>query len=78
MPIPTAVAIELSDDERGLLESWTRRRTSAQALALRARIVLAAADGLSNVEIADRLGISRPTVAKWRGRFAVSAADDHR
>ena len=75
MPIPTAVAIELSDEERGLLETWTRRRTSAQALALRARIVLAAADGLSNVEIADRLGVSRPTAAKWRGRFAERRLD---
>jgi transposase len=75
MPIPTAVAIELSDEERGVLESWTRRRTSAQALALRARIVLAAADGLSNVEIADRLGVSRPTVTKWRGRFAERRLD---
>lgn len=75
MPIPTAVAIELSDDERGLLESWTRRRTSAQALALRARIVLAAADGLSNVEIADRLGVSRATVSKWRLRFGERRLD---
>ena len=70
MPIPTAVAIELSEDERARLESWTRRATTAQALALRSRIVLAAADGLSNGEIAERLGVSRPTVTKWRRRFA--------
>jgi transposase len=69
MPTPTAVAIELLDDERARLESWARRRTTAQALALRSRIVLAAADGLSNSEIAERLGISRPTVTKWRNRF---------
>jgi hypothetical protein len=56
MPIPTAVSIELTDDERSVLESWTRRRTSAQALALRARIVLMAAEGLwSNGEIAEAL-----------------------
>src|SRR5207302_9161326 len=69
MPTPTAVAIELSDDERARLESWSRRRTTAQALALRARIVLAAADGLSNSEIAEQAGISRPTVTKGRNRF---------
>ena len=70
MPIPTAVPVELTDDERARLESWSRRRATAQALALRARIVLAAADGLSNVEIAEQLGVSRPTVTKWRNRFA--------
>ena len=51
-----------------MLEGWTRRRTSAQALALRARIVLMASEGLwSNGEIADALAVSRPTVTKWRG-----------
>jgi transposase len=70
MPTPIAVAIELSEDERERLESWSRRRTTAQALALRSRIVLAAADGLSNCEVAERLGVSRPTVTKWRRRFA--------
>jgi transposase len=72
MPTPIAVAIELSDDERARLESWSRRRTTAQALALRSRIVLAAAEGLSNLEIAAQLGITRPTVTKWRNRFAKS------
>ncbi|MGZ6576106.1 MAG: IS630 family transposase [Solirubrobacteraceae bacterium] len=72
MPIPTAVLIELTDEERAVLESFTRRHTTAQALALRARIVLAAADGLTNGEIAEQLGLSRPTVTKWRGRFARS------
>ena len=71
MPIPTAVLIELTGDERSVLESWTRRHTSAQALALRARIVLMASEGLwSNGEIAEALGVSRPTVTKWRNRFA--------
>jgi transposase len=72
MPIPTAVAIELSEDERARLEAWSRRRTTAQALALRSRIVLAAADGLSNSEIAERERVSRQTVTKWRARFAES------
>src|SRR4051794_241824 len=70
MPTPTAAAVELSDEERGRLEAWSRRRTTAQALALRSRIVLAAADGAANWEIAEQLGISRPTVTKWRNRFA--------
>lgn len=70
MPTPTAVAIGLTDEERERLEAWSRRRKTAQALALRSRIVLAAADGAVNYEIAERLGVSRPTVTKWRNRFA--------
>jgi transposase len=70
MPTPTAVVIELTDEERGRLEAWSRRRKTSQALALRSRIVLAAADGAANYEIAEQLGISRPTVTKWRNRFA--------
>jgi transposase len=75
MPSSVAVAIGLSDEERGRLEGWARRRTSAQALALRSRIVLLAAQGLSNTEIARRLGISRPPVTKWRSRFAEHRLD---
>ena len=70
MPTPTAVQITLSDEERSVLEAWTRRRTTAQALALRARIVLAAAGQLTNREIAVVEGVSPPTVTKWRNRFA--------
>ena len=70
MPIPDAVLIELSEPERAQLESWARRRTSAQALALRCRVVLLAAEGLNNSEIARRLGVHRPMVRKWRSRFA--------
>jgi hypothetical protein len=75
MPIPVAVAIELSDDERARLESWARRRTSAQALALRSRIVLLAAEGLKNTEIAQRLGVDHATARKWRSRFAEQRLD---
>jgi transposase len=75
MPIATPVSIELTDDERAQLESWARRRTSAQALALRSRIVLFAADGLNNTEIAERLGVHRPMVRKWRSRFAEDRLD---
>jgi transposase len=69
VPSPTAVPIELADDEQAVLEGWTRRRTTAAALSLRARIVLACAAGESNTEIAARLGLHRNTVALWRRRF---------
>jgi transposase len=75
MPTNVAVAIELTDEERVQLEAWTRRRTSAQALALRSRIVLLAAEGLRNTEIAERLGIRRNTAATWRSRFAAHRLD---
>jgi hypothetical protein len=49
----------LSQDERQTLERWARRRTSAQAVALRARIVLACADGATNTAAAERWGAGR-------------------
>jgi transposase len=70
MPVPTAVEITLTDAERSVLETWTRRGKTAQALALRARIVLAAAGCLTNREIAELEGVSAKTVTKWRNRFA--------
>jgi DNA-binding CsgD family transcriptional regulator len=57
MPSSVLEPVELSAAERSQLESWTRRRTSAQALALRSRIVLLAAEGANNTEIARELGI---------------------
>jgi transposase len=70
-----ASRIELSTKERRELESLARRRSTGQALALRSRIVLAAAEGLHNGLIADRLGIFRGTVGKWRERFARDRLD---
>jgi transposase len=61
--------LELTTDERATLAQWTRRRTSAQALAQRARIVLACADGLTNSAVALRERVTRPTVGRWRQRF---------
>src|ERR671910_63269 len=59
----------LTEDERETLARWARRHKSAQALALRARIVLACADGATNKDVAAALGIWPQTVTKWRGRF---------
>src|SRR6476646_7401850 len=67
--------LELTSDEREQLERWIRRRKSAQALALRSRIVLACATGLTNKEVAAQLGVSMPTVGKWRSRFVESRLD---
>jgi transposase len=75
MPSPIAVEVVLSDAEREQLESWARRGKSAQALAQRSRIVLAAAEGLKNTEIAQRFALDHATVRKWRNRFAADRLD---
>jgi transposase len=62
--------VVLTAEEREVLERWARRPTSAQALAFRCRIVLAAAEGRASKEIAAELGCNHNTVSKWRGRFA--------
>jgi transposase len=59
----------LTSDERTTLETWARRRMTAQALALRARLVLQAANGESNTVIARRERVTKATVGKWRSRF---------
>ena len=72
---PAAVAIELGAGERETLERWARRRRSAAGLAQRSRIVLACAEGRTNVAVAERVGVSVPTVRRWRGRFAERGLD---
>ena len=52
MPTPFAPVVDLTDDERAQLVAWSRRSKSANALAMRSRIVLAAAEGLNNTAIA--------------------------
>jgi transposase len=71
-PLPP---LTLSDDERQTLDAWARRPKTAQALATRARIILAAAEGLGNDQAAARLGIDRGTVGKWRKRFLARRLD---
>jgi len=69
MPSPFAPAVTLTDDEYAQLVAWSRRSKSANALAMRSRIVLAAADGLGNTAIADKLDIHVSSARKWRSRF---------
>ena len=65
-PVPN---LTLTAEERETLLSWSQRRKTAQALALRARIILACAEGRSNTAVAAALRVCKPTVGKWRGRF---------
>jgi transposase len=65
----------LSDEERETLQRWARRPSTGQALALRCRIVLAAAEGAINQDIAREVGCSAATVGKWRTRFAEKRLD---
>jgi transposase len=69
MPSPTLPPLELSEAERSELRSLASRRSTAQALALRARIVLACAEGGQNKTVAAQLHLDRQTVGKWRRRF---------
>jgi len=71
----SVVSVELTEAEREQLESWSRRLTSAQALAQRSKIVLLVAEGLRTGEVAARLGVHRNTVAKWRRRFEAERLD---
>lgn len=65
-----AIAIALTAVERAELEGLANRRRTAQGLARRARIVLAAAEGMENQVIAEVIGADENTVGKWRRRFA--------
>ena len=70
-----AFGITLSAAARQELEGLARRRKTAQGLARRARIVLAAAAGLENQAIAEQVGAAANTVGKWRRRFAERRVD---
>ena len=71
----TRAVPEIDDGQREELECWLRRSKTGQALALRARIVLASAEGESDMGVAARLGTTRETVGKWRRRFIEKGCD---
>lgn len=75
MAVQRLACLTLSDRERAELKSLTMRRKTAQALALRARIVLTCAEGGQNKEVAAKLGLDRATVGKWRRRFVERRMD---
>ena len=67
--------LKLIEEERAQLARWARRASSAQALALRAKIVLGCADGRSNKQVAEQLRVTPGTVTRWRGRFVAKRLD---
>src|SRR6202162_1019679 len=71
-PIPS---LQLSGEERETLERWVRRPTSAQALYVRARLILTCAQGKTNTEVAQQMRLAKPTVGKWRSRFLARRLD---
>lgn len=67
--------MKLTEEQRRQLEQWTRRRTTARALAQRAEIVLLSTEEISDVAIARRLKTTRVTVGRWRRRFVTHGVD---
>jgi len=61
--------LTVTDEEREVLQRWSRRPKSPHSIAQRARIVLLAADDLSNNDVAEKVGVNPATVLKWRKRF---------
>jgi transposase len=72
---PKLEPITLTAEENTRLIEWTRRHKTSQALALRARIVLASQQDRSNREIAEQLRVNVQTVGKWRSRFISKRLD---
>ena len=70
-----APKVELSAEERATLRRWSRGRSTQARVVLRAKIVLAAARGIENQQIAEELGVTRRTVGRWRTRFASERLD---
>ncbi len=71
----TAVHLTVDHEDAATLRRWTRSTSVRAGLAMRARIVLLAADGHTNTEIAARVGCSRQAVVRWRGRYARHGLD---
>src|ERR1700727_1617692 len=70
-----SLAVEIGEKDRIQLEAWAPRPKTAQALALRARIVLRAAQGGDSTQIARELGVHPDTTRKWRQRFVAHGVD---
>src|SRR3954454_13054087 len=68
--MPLTVGVQVPAADRELLASWTRSPSLKAGLAQRARVVLLAADGVGTNEIVRRVGLSKPAVIGWKGRFA--------
>jgi transposase len=74
--VPAAApALNVSAQDLATLRSWSRSAVIEAALAERSRIVALASEGLANAQIAERLGVSRPTVILWRTRYAQGGID---
>ena len=71
-PIPQ---LALTPEERETLEQWSRRPTTAQALAQRSRVILSCASGKNNTVVSAQVGLSKPAVGKWRARFIERGLD---
>src|SRR5436305_1995502 len=72
MAVPRAQGIKVTERQRQVLEQVVRASTSPQALATRARVVLAASEGTSNRRIATDPGVTRHLAHAWRGRWAAA------
>ena len=70
-----AAPLKVSAEQRAVLSSWARSQMIPHRQAVRARVVLLAGEGVANEVIATRLGISKPSVLKWRARFAAAGVD---
>jgi transposase len=65
----------VTDEQREVLERWSRRPKTPHSIAQRARIVLLSADGMANTVVAERVGVNQATVVKWRKRFIAAGPD---
>lgn len=70
-----APALDLTPEQRVVLEAWAGSQTLPHRQVVRARVILLAADGVANQVIADATGTSKPSVLKWRSRFAAAGVD---
>src|SRR5688500_14519765 len=67
--MPIAAPLQVRDKDRATLQSWVRSPAVKAGLAQRARVVLLACEGIWNTRLAARVGVTRPTVLHWRGRY---------